>query len=70
MDTEEFVDKLDYEGGAYELYEYGVREAVDLADVDEFVRKAWRRFEDAMEEASYYHAALNEAIREWEDEQV
>lgn len=65
MNTTEFMDRIDYEGGPYEAYEYGLR--IGEGDkIDPRLVMAWNAFEDAMEEANYTAVILETLMGELE----
>lgn len=61
MSASDFEAKIEWEGGAYDAWEYGLK-ASDLAPSLVELRKAWEAFDAAMQEASGALMEFNEAL--------
>lgn len=55
MTAREFADKIEWEGGIYEAYEYGLKDT-HLAEAFAGLRNAWKAFTDAMDDAADHGA--------------
>lgn len=63
MNKKDFLDKLDWEGGPYELYNYGL----DPEDIeDKELRELWKKFTDLMNPASFIADELMRMLEEQE----
>lgn len=58
---QEFAEKVDWEGGAFEAFVYGLRHA-DLKDTTSELALAWKEFEEACAEVEPLLDRVNELL--------